>query len=123
MKTQFKNLTNKFTFIFLILVAMLAFGFGCNTSKPAPDPLTGFHAASKNPDQTIVNDYQNYIHTLSPEEQKFVAYVECFEDGTGQYAVKITIGLNHTNWRHVLIYDKDNKRIKTIKYISGNSAS
>jgi hypothetical protein len=121
MKTIFKW-PNHFWFA-LALCAMIFSGCSCSAPKPTPDPLAGFHAASKNPNQTIENDYQNYIHTLSPDEQKYLAYVECFEDGTGQYAVKITIGLNGTNWRHVLIYDKDNKRIKTIKYISGHSAS
>jgi hypothetical protein len=32
-------------------------------------------------------------------------------------------GLNHTHWEHVLVYNKDNKRIKTIKYVSGHSMS
>ena len=123
MKNQIENLVKKFALPFLILVATLAFEFGCGTTKPAPDPLAGWQMALKNPNQVITSDYQNYIRTLSPDEQKFVAYVECFEDGTGQYAVKITIGLNHTNWEHVLVYDKDNKRIKVIKYVSGHSAS
>jgi hypothetical protein len=112
----------KFAFPLFLMAVAWALGFGC-ASKPTPDPLAGWHSASQNPNQTITDDYQNYIHTLSPDEQKFVAYVECFEDETGQYAVRITIGLNHTDWEHVLIYDKDNKRIKTVKYISGGSMS
>jgi hypothetical protein len=125
MKTQFKNLINNFTPVFLMFMTMFLFGFGCNTSKPTPEPLAGFHAASKNPDQTIVDDYQNYIQTLSPEEKKYLgpSPVSYFEDETGQHAAVSTIGLNGTWWRHVLIYDKDNKRIKTIKYASGNYRS
>jgi uncharacterized protein YfbU (UPF0304 family) len=93
---------------------------------PTPDPLAGFHRSSLgnlDSNKAISEDYQAYIHTLSPDEQKYVAYIEFFEDGTGQHAVKVTIGLNHTNWRHVLIYDKSNKRIRTVRYVSGNSMS
>ena len=41
-----------------------------------------------------------------------------FENGTGEHAVNIQIfeGNKNASWQHVLIYDKDNKRIKTIKY-------
>jgi hypothetical protein len=104
---------------------MFLCGFGCSSSKPTPDPLAGFHAAFKILDQSIVNDYQNYIKNLSPEEKQNLGPYPAsfFENGTGQHAVKITIGLNGTVWRHILIYDKDDKRIKTIKYASGGYRS
>jgi hypothetical protein len=105
---------------------MFLCGFGCSSSKPTPDPLAGFHVSSLgnlDNNKEITDDYKAYIKTLSPEEQKFATLDDYFEDGTGQHAVLITVGLNFTNWRHVLIYDKDNKRIKTIKYISGHSSS
>jgi hypothetical protein len=112
-------------FIVCFLLAMFLCGFGCSSSKPIPDPLAGWHAASENPEQSIANDYQDYIQKLSPEEKKYLgpSPVSYFEDGTGQHAAVITIGLNGTVWRHVLIYDGDNKRIKTIKYASGNYRS
>lgn len=121
MKTIIKY-SNCFVFS-LALCAMVISGCSCSAPKPAPDPLAGFHAAYGKVSQSIVSDYQNYIKTLSPDERKFMVGTEYFEDGAGQHAVKITIGLNHSNWRHVLIYDKDDKRIKTIKYVSGNSMS
>ena len=115
---------NRLGLTVLAMLSVLVLSVGCvGWYVHHPDPLAGWHTASKNPDQSIVNDYQNYIHTLSPEEQKFATVDYYFEDGAGQHAVEITIGLNHTNWRHILIYDKDNKRIKIIKYASGNSAS
>jgi hypothetical protein len=95
---------------------------GCS-SKPTPDPLAGWHAASKNPDQTIDSDYKNYIQTLSPEEKRSVGLTHFYEDGTGQHAIEIIIGINGRYWRHILIYDKDDKRIKTIKYATGYYAS
>jgi hypothetical protein len=97
---------------------------GCKPSKPVPDPLAGWQKAYKEePDQAIKEDCQNYIEKLSPEERKSIAYIEYYKDETGQHAEKVTIGLNRKNWRHVLVYDKDDKRIKTIKYISGDSHS
>ena len=114
---------NVIRFPFWILLAALVGGCGgCHTQTP--DPLAGWQIAFKEaPNQTIEKDCQDYIQKLSPEERKSIAYIEYFKDGTGQRAEKITIGLNGTNWRHVLIYDKDNKRIKTVKYVSGHSRS
>ena len=128
MKTRLNNLIRNFAPIVLMLVAMLFLGFGCNTSKPAPDPLAGFHWSSLNnldSNRAITDDYKAYIQTLSPEEKKYLgpSPIGFFEDGTGQHAVEIKIGLNGANWHHVLIFDKDNKRIKTIKYATGYYAS
>jgi hypothetical protein len=112
--------SNYFGFV-LALCLMILSGCSCSTTKQ--DPLAGWQKDYGKVDQPIVNDYQNYSHTLSPKEQNNIAYINFFEDGTGQHAVEFMIELNHTNWRHILIYDKDDKRIKTIKYVSGHSAS
>ena len=77
---------------------------------------------NQNKNATIENDYQNYIHSLSPEEKQNLGPYPAsyFEDGTGQHAIRIRIGINHKVWQHILIYDKGNNRIKTIKYVSGD---
>jgi len=107
---------------------MFLCGFGCSSPKPIPDPLAGFHVSSLgnlDKNKAITDDCNDYIQTLSPEEKKYLgpSPIGFFEDGTGQHAVEIKLGLNGANWHHVLIYDKNNKRIKTIKYVSGNSMS
>jgi hypothetical protein len=112
----------QFTFFFILLATSICWT-GCEMFASHTNPLAGWHSASKNPDKIIEKDYQDYIQTLSPEERKYAGPVLVFEDGTGQYAVDINIGINGTSWHHVLIYDKDNKRIKTIKYSSGNYGS
>ncbi|HEY3762404.1 MAG TPA: hypothetical protein VGN23_11720 [Verrucomicrobiae bacterium] len=127
-QTVKKNRCNQNCIVFaiLIVIAITAMGFGCNSSKPMPDPLAGFHWSSLvnlDNNKVITDDYKSYIQTLSPEERKFATVDEFLEDGKGESAVSITVGLNDTNWRHVLIYDKNNKRIKTIKYVSGHSMS
>ncbi|HSY16786.1 MAG TPA: hypothetical protein VK815_00565 [Candidatus Acidoferrales bacterium] len=98
---------------------------GC-ASKPTPDPLAGFHVSSLgnlDSNKAITDDYKAYIQKLSPDEQKYAGPIFFYEDGTGQHAVEIKIGLNNTAWEHVLIYDKGNKRIKTIKYSPGGYRS
>ena len=96
---------------------------GCSCSAPKPDPLAGWKSASKNPDQAITNDYQDYIQKLPPKGKDFVGSVIFFEDGTGQHAIDIGIGVNGRWWRHILIYDKENNRIKVIKYKTGGYQS
>ena len=110
----------------LILVAALVFNAGCLARSEHPSLLEGFDFSSlKNlhANKTIMDDYQDYISKLPPEERKRANPIFYFEDGTGNHAVSITIGLKGTVWQHVLIYDKDNRRIKTVKYRSGNYMS
>jgi hypothetical protein len=125
MAMRIKNFVNRFGLAFLVLVAAFFWTAGCITH---PDPLAGWHSSSLNSlhsNKAITDDSQDYIQSLklSPEKRSYVAYIEFFEDGTGQHAEKITISLNKTDWENVLIYDKDDKRVKTIKYVSGHSAS
>ena len=75
------------------------------------------------PNQTITVDYTFYIQTLPPEERKYAGGIQYFEDGAGEIAIKIEIPLNGTWWQHILIYDQNSKRIKTVKYASGNYRS
>jgi hypothetical protein len=85
--------------------------------------LADFHFSSLvnlNNNKSITNDYKSYILTLSSEEQKRANPIFFFEDGTGRHAVQITIGLHNKVWRHVLIYDQTDKRIRTVKYVSGD---
>ena len=111
---------------FIFLLAAFILVSECANSKPTPDPLAGFHVSSLgnlDANKTITDDYKNYIQTLSTEERKYLGTILFYEDGTGQHAVKIEIGLNGTWWEHVLTYDKDNKRIKTLKYSDGGYRS
>jgi len=107
------------------LLTLLVWSSGCAGFVHHPDPLAGWHRASNNPDQSIVNDYQNYIQTLSPEEKANLgpSPASYFEDGTGQRAIRIKIGINGKEWEHILIYNKEDKRIKTIKYLAGRYMS
>jgi len=109
----------------LALCTTVVFGCRFSTSKHTPNPLAGWHAASNDPNQSIINDYRDYIQKLSAEEKENLgpSPVSYFENGTDQYAVRIEIGINGKEWEHILIYDKNGKRIKTIKYVSGHYQS
>jgi hypothetical protein len=114
----------------LALAAALFWTTGCMSPDPTPDwhqlfessdPLVGWHAFSFDPDsvnKAIRDDYQNYIQRFLPKEKNAVGPVQFFEDGTGQHAVEFEVFRHNQNasWQYALIYDKENKRIKVIKY-------
>jgi uncharacterized protein YfbU (UPF0304 family) len=104
-------------FIF-VLAGTIIFGCRCSTSKSASNPLAGWHFEDQNPNQAIEKDYRDYIQNLSPEERKYVGIIHFLKDETGQHAVSIEVFENKRNasWQHALIYDKQDKRIKVIKY-------
>ncbi len=130
------KMRNTTRFIFNVsLLAILWAAAGCAVfelgapqwarSKPPSDPLAGWQPADyiAQPNETIVRDYQDYIQKLPSEERKYAGLIQFFKDGTGQHAIKIIVPLKRTEWDHILIYDKDNNRIKVIKYASGNYRS
>jgi hypothetical protein len=106
---------------YLLLVASVLMAGCFSPSKPTPDPLAGFHVDAlftPESNKAIADDYQDYMHKLS-----LSGPISTFKDDTGQRAIQIHIGVNGEVWEHVLIYDKNNKRIKTIKYMTGHYAS
>jgi len=125
MKQATKHIIN-YSVLIVGLMAVVIFGCRCSTLKPTPDPLAGWRGYDEShlySNEAIIGDCNNYIKTLSPDEQKVAGPILYYEDGPGQHAVKILIGLNGESWEHVLIYDKNNRRAKTIKYMSGHYAS
>jgi hypothetical protein len=115
------------TIRFIFLLAAFVLVAGCVDSKPTRDPLAGFHTGdfrTLDANKAITDDYKSYIQKLSPEERKYMGPYEFFEDATGQHAVRIETDINGNQaWYHILIYDKDSKRIKVIKYYKGKYMS
>ncbi len=130
------KMRNTTRFIFNVsLLAILWAAAGCAVfelgapqwarSKPPSDPLADWQPADyiAQPNETIVRDYQDYIQKLPSEERENAGLIRFFRDEAGQHAIKIIVPLKGTEWDHILIYDKDNKRIQVIKYASGNYRS
>ena len=108
----------RFTICFLALAFVCV--TGCAT-KSIPDPLAGWQVELlADPNEIITKDYQDYIKQLPENERNYTGPVFYFGDGTGQHAIAFEVALNGSDWRHVLIYDKSNRRIQTIKYFSGH---
>jgi hypothetical protein len=109
--------SNYFVFTLALCVIIIS---GCSCSTTKQDPLVGFHTASKNPEQAVVNDYQDYIQKLSSAEKKYLGPILYYEDGRGQYVITFEVDKHGKDvWDHYLFYDKDGKRTKVIKYYRG----
>ena len=107
-----------------ILLAACVWANGCATRTP--DPLAGWYFCSLKDlksNKAIDDDYRDYIQNLAPEDRSAAGPIEYFQDGGGQHAVLIWEGLNGTVWRHILIYNSENKRVRSIKYASGSYQS
>jgi hypothetical protein len=125
MNIQIKNCINHWGLTFLVLCTAFFWAVGCVT-RPHPDPLAGWKPdlTPRPSDQFIEKDYQDYIQKLSPKEKKYLGPVFYFENEAGQRAVRIETDINGTDcWYHILFYDKDNKRVKVVKYFYGKYRS
>jgi hypothetical protein len=137
-KVKVMKTTNKYIIcsaLVLALCATVIFGYVYSTFKPASDPLEGWKDLGSEAligcpfGQMIKDDYQNFIQNLPIDERSSVedTRIEFYEKTDGQRAVKIrTLGegfLSNIWWEHILIYDSNKKRIKTIRYKSGRSLS
>jgi hypothetical protein len=123
MKTRINDSIGYFLFAVALGVMMIS---GCSLFYPKPthDPLIGFQIDglfdpySNKSNKAIWGDCQDYM-----KQEKIAGPVTTYKDGTGQHAIEIHVGINGTWWEYVLIYDKNDKRIKAIKYADGHYAS
>jgi hypothetical protein len=96
---------------------------------PTSDPLEGWKLLidreSEKLDQAVKDDYRAYIQKFLSKKHYYIddSNIWFFENKTGEHAVKIEIPSNGTWLAYVLIYDKENKRIKVIKSKTGRYRS
>jgi hypothetical protein len=111
------------------LIAITLLIIGCARPSHSPDPLQGWSLSQSqepaNYDKRIVNDYQDYIQHLPPNERRYVNRFNIwfFDNKTEQHAVKIRIPLNGVWREHILIYDRDGKRTDTVDHAGSRYAS
>jgi hypothetical protein len=113
-------------FAFYILLAASFYWTGCEMFASHTNPIAGWQSSSLTnfgSNKAISDDFQTYINRLPPKLRNGVGPMQFYQDGTGQHAVMVEIALNGTDWAHVLIYDKDNKRVKVYKYVAGHYQS
>ena len=112
----------------VLIWAAFALVAGCASQKSYSDPLASYHWSSLSDlenNKAISEDSKNYIQTVTPGETRGYS-LNYYANGTGKHAVEIIIiekGAITTRWKHILIYDRDNKRTKTLKYVNDMDAS
>jgi hypothetical protein len=118
-----------------LIVAACVCVAGCSSVPPypagsasvGPNPVAGWKASWSQDltklDKAIQSDYRDYISSLTPNERKWMGPLGISEDGSGQHAVTISIAWYGTDWAHVLVYSRDNKRIKAVRYVAGHYRS
>jgi len=134
MKTLIKNPVHRFWLTFALLLGALTLAAGCAT-RLGRNPLEGWRGVGSAYrtncpfGQAIIDDYQSYIQNLPVKERVSVSdfRIDFFESETSERAVTIKVDSYGTfggkEWTHVLIYDRANKRIKSMKYVSGHFLS
>jgi hypothetical protein len=116
----------RFTFLFILLAASICWT-GCEMFASHTNPLVGWQKDynSRPGDQVIEKDCNDFIKTFQPVGERPAQITGLYKDGTGQHAANIEIFKYHQNasCQYFLIYDKDDKRIKVIKYGCGSYQS
>jgi hypothetical protein len=83
-----------------------------------PAAVKGWKETQDLPADTVVTDYNAYIEKLPKAERPGVSNVKYYVDDTGRNAVAVLVNVGDTQWTHLLVYDKQNKRTGVTKYVS-----
>ena len=118
-----------------LLIAIYLGVSACAPPVPHNDPMQGwqevrtfaepFYKTVPIP-KTIRQDVQAFIRTLSGQEKYDTEadFNELYwEDGTGQHAVVFNVPHDGEHWHYALIYDRNNRRVKVLKYSTGSYMS
>ena len=116
MKTPVIHFICRFGLTCLLLFFALLWTVGCATWRS--DPLTGWKVdLHYQPDQAIVNDYQDYFRHLPANEGNDVGLPLYLSDGTGRHAINVEVFVKgNASWHYAFIYDSNNKRVSVTKY-------
>lgn len=112
----------------MLYLTALILEAGC-VSQPSPDPLAGWKILlsrdSEKLDKAIKDDYRSYIQEILAPKKLFIDEEDIwfYTDDFGQHAVRIEVPKNGNYYEYVLIYDKNNSRVKTLKYFGGRYRS
>jgi len=90
-----------------------------DAATTGPEALKGWKATNDLPADTVVTDYNEYIEKLPKAERPGVSDVKYYVDGTGRNAVAVLVIVGDTQWTHLLVYDKQDKRTGVTKFVAG----
>ena len=108
----------------LLIVSVL----GATGCTPHSDPMKDWKEVKPFSDpavpESIKQDATTFFQTLSGQERSWWVNNGDFaatywENGTGQHAVILKCPHDGECWCHALIYDRDDRRIKVLKYSTG----
>jgi hypothetical protein len=113
-----------------LLILCLLGATACTPRTPHSDPMASWKAlgtfSNMGVPETIKQDANAYFQTLpaiESNESQHGDAITYWEDGTGQHAVVLATPHNGEHWHHAIIYNRDNKRLKVIKYSTGSYMS
>jgi uncharacterized protein YceK len=69
-------------------------------------------------DKTIRADARNFIEALPTEERSSAHFAYSLAEDNGESAVEIVTFVDKVRWKYILIYDKDKRRRKEIRFPS-----
>jgi hypothetical protein len=103
-----------------LMLAALTFGCASRRTNPLKEWTLRYDQTAALLNRKAIDvDYHSYIDHLSAKEKDYIGAIELFENGNGLTAIRIDTHVTKAIRTHVLIYDSENKRIKTIKYVRG----
>ena len=86
-------------------------------------PIPGYKAISDDVQDFVnklpVDHLPDYVGGGTRRWCYWISRMTFLEDGAGQHAVSFEIPHDGTHWEYVLIYDKNNKRVKAVRYVKG----
>src|SRR5688572_18427461 len=129
MKKLVNDSAHRFWLSLPVLIAFLILAGGCVT-RLGRNPLEGWKGGQTASEgipfsAAITDDYHKYIQSLPADERSRVDEfnIRFYESTSDERAVEITIPINRIRWKHVLFYDRSQKRVKTIKYAASRYLS
>lgn len=109
----------------LVLACMAWVLVGCTDKSKILSSENGWKTCpAEQLSKTISDDYRGFVNALPSDERALVdrANTFCYSNTNGKHAVRFEIPL-HGNWtQHVVIYNKNDKRLKTFRYNRGRYA-
>jgi hypothetical protein len=84
-----------------------------------PNGLKGWKETQDLPADAVVADYNEYIEKLPKAERPGVSNVKYYVDDMERNAVAVLVYVGNTQWTHLVVYDKQNKRAGVTKFVAG----